>query len=67
MTLRLLENNTELNFNFTQLDSFNSCTRFPYLTKRRTKMNEELQVNADIMSWLERQVDQLETEEKGEQ
>ena len=27
-------------------------------------MNEELQVNADIMPWLERQVDQLETEEK---
>ena len=30
-------------------------------------MNEELQVNADIMSWLERQVDQLETEEKGDE
>ena len=30
-------------------------------------MNEELQVNADIMPWLERQVDQLETEEKGDE
>ena len=30
-------------------------------------MNEEFQVNADIMSWLERQVDQLETEEKGDE
>ena len=52
--------------NSAQLDSPNSCTRFPYLTKRRTKMNEELQVNADIMSWLENQADQLELKEQGE-
>ena len=30
-------------------------------------MNEELQVNADIMSWLERQVDQLELEDQGDE
>ena len=28
-------------------------------------MNEELQVNADIMAWLENQADQLELEEQG--
>ena len=30
-------------------------------------MNEEFQVNADIMPWLERQVDQLELEDQGDE
>lgn len=30
-------------------------------------MNEEFQVNADIMSWLENQADQLELEEQGDE
>ena len=30
-------------------------------------MQEELQVNADIMSWLENQADQLELEDQGDE
>ena len=30
-------------------------------------MNEEFQVNADIMSWLENQADQIETEGQGDE
>ena len=29
------------------------------MKQKENKMNEELQVNADIMAWLENQVDQL--------
>ena len=31
------------------------------------EMQEELQVNADIMSWLENQADQIETEGQGDE